>query len=84
LQPHYVAQRTVRFIAARHDEDSFFKESAMSKTNDTPREQQQQEHLQAEQEANKIRQQAEQDKGAIRQNDGLKKHQGGDKGPRGQ
>ncbi|MBB5607808.1 MULTISPECIES: hypothetical protein [unclassified Janthinobacterium] len=45
----------------------------MSKTNDTPREQQQQEHLQAEQEANK-----------IRQNDGLKQHQGGDKGPRGQ
>ncbi len=56
----------------------------MSKPHDTPREQQQQEDQQAQQEASKARQQAEHDKGAIRQNDGLKPHQGGDKGPRGQ
>lgn len=46
--------------------------------------QQQREDQQAQQELHNSRQQADLDKGAARQNDGLQPRQGGDKGPRGQ
>ncbi len=57
----------------------------MSKTSTDPREQQQREAQQAQEEASRNKQKAEQAEVAGRhKNDGQKDHKGADKGPRGQ
>lgn len=57
----------------------------MTKPTQDPREQQQRDNQQAQQEANNNRQRAEEQEVEGRhKNDGLKDHQGADKGPRGQ
>ena len=57
----------------------------MTKPSTDPREQQQREDQQVQQDINKNRQKAEEAETAGRHNqDGIKDHQGADKGPRGQ
>ena len=57
----------------------------MTKHNNDPQEKQQREDQQAQQEAQKNQQRAEENEVAGRhKNDGVKDHQGADKGPRGQ
>lgn len=57
----------------------------MTKHNSDPQEQQQRENQQAQQDAQKSQQRAEENEVAGRhKNDGVKDHQGADKGPRGQ